>query len=262
VVLFAAVLLVVYHTADPETRAALAGMFTIFVSIVLEALPFLLLGSLVGGFIEVFVSRERVANILSGRKTTAIFIAAAAGCVFPVCECAIVPVVRRLLRKGVPFPAAVAYLLAGPIVNPLVAASTAVAYKGDMTVVALRVGLGYAVAVTVALVLGRFFPGHDGVRPEVFKGEEDEASCCHGSSHSKTSPTPLGRLLEALTHGADDTLAVGRFLIIGALFAGVLRGLVAQDALMAGVAANPFTAVGVMMVLAVVLNLCLSLIHI
>ena len=72
-----------------------------FLSIVFEALPFMLLGTLVSGLIEVFVSHERIARMMPSRAW-AVPIAALLGIVFPVCECAIVPVVRRLVRKGVP----------------------------------------------------------------------------------------------------------------------------------------------------------------
>lgn len=96
----------------------------VFVSIVLEALPFMLIGSCVGGLIEVFVNRDKLTALLPRSPWAVTCMAAALGLVFPVCECAVVPVVRRLARKGLPLSAAVAYLLGGPIVNPIVGAST------------------------------------------------------------------------------------------------------------------------------------------
>ena len=88
------------------------------------------MGALVGGLIEVFVSRTALTRWLPRRTWQAVLLAAGMGLVLPVCECAVIPVTRRLIGKGVPFAVALAYLLAGPIVNPLVAASTAVAYAG------------------------------------------------------------------------------------------------------------------------------------
>jgi hypothetical protein len=81
---------------------ALNSLAIVFVSIVLEAIPFMLFGSLVGGFIEAFVSRERMATFLPKKGWLTVCIAAGAGIVFPVCECAVVPVVRRLIGKGLP----------------------------------------------------------------------------------------------------------------------------------------------------------------
>jgi uncharacterized membrane protein YraQ (UPF0718 family) len=127
--------------------STLNSLAIVFVSIVLEAIPFMLIGSLVGGFIEAFVSRERMAKLLPQKGWLTVCVAAGAGIVFPVCECAVVPVVRRLIGKGLPLSAAIAYLLGGPIVNPIVAASTALAYAFDWRIVILRLSLGYGIAV-------------------------------------------------------------------------------------------------------------------
>ena len=148
-------LLLVFVSLFGARSPELKTFSLIFISILFEALPFMLLGSLAGGFIEEFIPREKLTSIMPAKSSRAVFLAAGVGFIFPVCECAIVPVVRRLLRKGVPFSAAVAYLLAGPIVNPLVALSTAVAYFYNWKMVALRLGLGYVAAVTIGLIVHR-----------------------------------------------------------------------------------------------------------
>ncbi len=231
-----------------------------FVSITLEALPFVMLGALLGGLIEEFVSRERVTNLFVHRKHGAVFLAGLLGLVAPVCECAVIPVTRRLVSKGVPFHVAVAYLLAGPMVNPLVAASTWLAYGGQWSVVALRLGIGYVVAVTAALVMGWRFPGAAAVRPEVLAGHADDCGHDHGHEHHDHShdhsPAPLGRRLQrALRLAANDFLLVGQFLVLGAFFAAVSQSYVERQAFVA-LASNPPAAIGLMMLLAVLLNLC------
>ena len=129
------------HTAE------FATLSITFVSIFLEALPFMLLGALIGGFIEIFAARPLPAILLT----------AALGLVFPVCECAIVPVVRRLFSKGLPLGAGIAFLLGGPIVNPLVALSTTVAYGHDPAIAGYRLASGYLIAVVMGLLIDRFF---------------------------------------------------------------------------------------------------------
>ena len=124
-----------------------------FVSIVLEAFPFMLIGALVGGFIEVFISQEHMTQILPKRRWITVIFAAGLGLIFPVCECAIVPVVRRLIQKGAPLGAAIAFLLGGPIVNPIVAASTAVAYTFTWSIVVERLFMGYLIAVTMGILM-------------------------------------------------------------------------------------------------------------
>lgn len=68
----------------------------------LEAIPFMLLGSLVGGLIEAFVSRERMTSFLPQKGWLTVYVAAGAGMVFPVSDCAVEPLVRRLVGKGLP----------------------------------------------------------------------------------------------------------------------------------------------------------------
>jgi hypothetical protein len=121
--LIATISLIWTHGTDAGSSMGLS-----FVSIILEALPFVMLGSLLGGLFEVFVSREWVIRQIPQRKVYAILFAAGLGLLLPVCECAVIPFTRRLVRKGVPFSTAVAYLLAGPIVNVLVGSATLMAY--------------------------------------------------------------------------------------------------------------------------------------
>lgn len=238
------------HARQQQVREVIR----VFLGILLEAMPFMLVGALVGGLIEVFVSPEGLAKVLSGRRRRSVLVAAAMGVIFPVCECAIVPVVRRLVRKGAPLSAAVAFLLAGPIVNPIVAASTAVAYAGDWHVVAARLALGYVIAVVVGLAIGKVFQGGQALIPQ---GRDPHAHVHGGDGAPRRSRLRRfgGRLLEAAHHGASDFLDVGRFLVIGAFVTGVLRTLVRQEHLLGGGGDGPLAMLG-MMGLAFVLNLC------
>ncbi len=232
-----------------------------FVSIVLEALPFMLIGTLIGGVIEVFVSKETVARLLPQRRLITFFMAAGLGIVFPVCECAIVPVVRRLLRKGLPLGAAIAFLLGGPIVNPIVAASTAVAYSFRWSVVIDRMLFGYLIAVTAGLVLDLAFTRKDALLLEIDPDTHHEGNCCSDDfacthNHTQTAPMSVAaRVGHALRHAQDDFIDVTRFLIIGAFIAGILQTLIARQAV-ATVIGNPIASVLMMMALAFLLNLC------
>jgi uncharacterized membrane protein YraQ (UPF0718 family) len=170
--LVAAISLIWTHGTEAGSAMGLS-----FVSIILEALPFVMLGSLLGGLFEVFVSREWVIRRIPERKIYAILVAAGLGLLLPVCECAVIPFTRRLVRKGVPFSTAVAYLLAGPIVNVLVGSATLMAYGWNWHILGARMAFGYAVAVGVALVMDRWFPGHTALSdPAMSKA----VACSHG----------------------------------------------------------------------------------
>ncbi len=224
----------------------------IFCSIILEAFPFMLLGTLTGGFIEVFLSRDRLIHLLPQRKYDAIIMAGLLGIIFPVCECAIVPVVRKLMAKGMPLGAALAFLLAGPIVNPLVFASTWTAYGFKFETAFLRVFIGFFIAVTVAAILDRFLSGY-----EVLKEDAGSGTCrlCHDHNETRGRLSFIRKIQSALQHGALDFYDIGRFLIMGAFIAAALQTFVPRQAFTA-VMSGPLTAIGSMMALAIALNLC------
>src|SRR5215471_16033153 len=111
-----------------------AQLIVIFTSIIYEALPFVVLGVLLAGVLEEFVPQQLIARIIPKGKVmtvAAIALGGWLGLLFPMCECGIIPVMRRLLRKGIPLSVCVCYMLAGPIINVVVIASTAAAFSGQ-----------------------------------------------------------------------------------------------------------------------------------
>ena len=247
-VLFALGLLVFFRD-----RAQFQTLGIIFVSIVLEAMPFMLLGSLIGGFIEVFISREKITRWLPEERWWTVLVGAGIGIVFPVCECAIVPVVRRLLHKGVPLSAAIAFLLGGPIVNPIVASSTAVAYFADWSIVARRMIFGYLIAVVVGLFMGLIFSRTKVLRDEVNSNlyHENAASI---SNHNNT-PALGEKAVLAVSHAAEDFFDIGRYLVMGAFIAAILQTMVPRQ-LFAALGGTPVLSILLMMIMAIALNLC------
>jgi uncharacterized membrane protein YraQ (UPF0718 family) len=124
---------------------------TVFLGIFIEALPYLLFGTLISGLVEVFLDRDLMARFISSRAVPAALTGALMGLVFPVCECGVIPLTRRLFHKGLPLPAGIAFLLAAPVINPIVIFSTAAAF-GWGTMLWWRVGLSLLFAVIVGLV--------------------------------------------------------------------------------------------------------------
>ena len=128
------------------------------VAIIWEAFPFVVLGAIIAGILEEVVPQQAIAKILPKNRLLSVAVGALLGLVFPMCECGIVPVMRRLLRKGMPLPTCVAYMLAGPIINGIVILSTWKAFVQHgigPQMVGLRVGLGFIVAVITALFVHR-----------------------------------------------------------------------------------------------------------
>src|SRR5260370_25275119 len=124
-----------------------------FLALAFEGLPFVLVGSLISGFIAAFVPSRVITRFLPKNRFLATLVSGLLGLIFPVCECGVVPVVRRLLDKGLPLSCGITYMLASPIVNPLVAISTYAAFRAQQP--GLNTGIrligGYLVAVIVGV---------------------------------------------------------------------------------------------------------------
>ena len=114
----------------PPAPSPTGDIFYAFLSILLEGAPFILLGALISGVIDAWLPSGAMDRLLPKRALPAILVSGLLGIIFPVCECAIVPVIRRLVQKGLPLGCAMTYMLAAPIVNPIVALSTWTAFTG------------------------------------------------------------------------------------------------------------------------------------
>jgi len=240
-----------------RNNPAVTSFATIFSGIVLEALPFMLLGALAGGLIEVYVSRDRFISMLPRKTWLTVPIAAALGVVCPVCECAVVPVAKRLLGKGMPVPAAIAFLLGAPLVNPIVGVSTAVAYSFSVRAAVLRLAAGYLIAVAAGLVMGVIYPQGNSLIAGKGDIRHHDCSCgCEcGDSHHHGSPHSGSRILEAFRHASADFIAVGQFLALGAFIAAFFQTVIPRQSL-THFTSNPVSAILIMMTLAMALNIC------
>jgi len=256
----------------------LTTFVTILVAILLEAMPFVLLGSLISGAIEVFVPKEQIARIVPKNRFQAVLLFGLLGFLFPVCECGIVPVIRRLLKKGVPLSCGVTYLLSAPIVQPVVLVATFVAFNGSWKIAGLRVLGGYLIAVIVGLLASVFMDkephkyiafdmdahvvddcgcGHD-------HHDHEDCGCEHDHSHdlapgtddgAPAQTTGFSKLVFVLQHASEEFLSTGYYLIFGALMAAAMQTFIGQD-LLVKIAHGPVVAALVMMVLAFTLSLC------
>jgi uncharacterized protein len=226
--------------AENDTLATFGVIFT---SIVVEALPFILLGAAASAAIAVFVPARAFARV--GRLPAPLQVPAAAmaGLAMPVCECGSVPVARRLMLRGLRPSAGIAFMLAAPILNPIVLASTWVAYGAaghavEMT--AARAGLGLTVAVLAGWLIGRGGDSLLRTRPEDVVEEHEH----HAGSASAF-----------VEHLASDFVFMGRFVVLGAAVAALLQTVVPQDALSSVAGATVLGALA-LMALAVALSLC------
>ena len=173
-----------------------------------------------------FVPKNRCARVLVG---------SCLGMVFPVCECGVVPVVRRLLRKGMPSGMAIAFLLGAPTLNPIVLLSTIKAF-GFGPILFWRMAGTVAVASLVGIaVSGKVLPD-----PRT-----------NGHVHR----APARSIRDALAHAADDFLGIGGYLVLGAILATCTQAFVSQS-MIASIGMHPVLSVPAMEILAFVLSIC------
>lgn len=242
-----ALLGVVLRVLDPYRVASLQNFLIVFGSLLIEAFPFIVLGAVVSALIEVFVPASVFERLAALPRPLQLPVSALAGFAFPVCECGSVPVARRLATKGLSPAAAVTFMLAAPILNPVVIASTVVAYSGRDSfwpMVLGRAGLGFVVAVCVGWVLARE-PSHRLLRHDE---HQEHGGHDHGAGR-------VSRPSSFFTHLSGDFLFMARYLVIGAAVAATLQTFVPQS-LMGTVADTPIVALVAMMALAFVLSLC------
>jgi uncharacterized membrane protein YraQ (UPF0718 family) len=236
---------VLVRVADPSSLPWLRNLLIVFGSLLVEAMPFILLGATVSAAIEVLVPASAFARIALLPRGLQLPAAAAAGVAFPVCECGSVPVARRLAAKGLAPSAAITFMLAAPIVNPVVVASTFVAYSGRDTLWVMvlgRLALGFIVAMTVGWVMGRLGAGELlRVRAgNVEAHEVDEAEA---------------RWRRFFGHLTGDVVFMARFLILGAALAAAIQTFVPRS-IVDSVADLPVISLLAMMALAFVMSLC------
>jgi uncharacterized protein len=215
-------------------------MNTIFISILIEAFPFILLGVLISGIIQIFVSEEMMARIIPKNKILAVFSAAIIGAIFPACECGIVPITRRLMAKGVPLYAAIPFMLTGPVINPIVLFSTFIAFGNSWEMVLYRGGIAFI----VALIVGGFLA----IQFKDSQLKNDVADHVHRKSFK-------GKITGMLKHSIDELFSVGKFLILGAFVAALIQTTVKTSTLL-DIGQGPLSSNLVMMGLAYVLSLC------
>lgn len=197
----------------------LKSVNTVFLGVLLQAVPFLLIGVLISSILQVLVPDERLAALFVKHPLLGFPLAVVMGIMFPVCDCAMMPITSRLIRKGVPLPQAITFMLASPAVNPVTFISTLYAFPGQREYAVYRLLLGVMISLVAGLVLS--------IRKvnaqEVLIDGSGGAACSGGYMGSLNYTGALGKAEAVFRHAGTELLNVGRYIVCGALVSAILQ---------------------------------------
>lgn len=218
--------------------------FAIFISIIIEALPFVLLGTILSGIIEVFITPDIVNKFLPKNKFLRVLFGTFVGFVFPSCECGIIPIINRFLEKKVSSYTAVPFLATAPIINPIVLFATYSAFGNSIRFLILRFVGATIVAIALGVMLAFL------VDDNILK-EDAKPTHFHDYSDKKW----YQKIFLALAHAIDEFFDTGRYLVFGTLIASAMQ-IYLPTRVLTTIGHSPITAILVMMLLAFILSLC------
>ena len=250
-----------------------------FTTIMLEAIPFLLLGALISAIIEEFVSEERISKMIPKNRVLGSLVGIFLGLFIPACDCAVIPIAMRLKKKKVPTNVIVSFMLASPIISPVVLLSTFFAF-GETEKMLLfglempklfvyRTIFGILVALVVGIILD--IVCKDSVLKEegsVVNHEHNHHhhehehihTCnhhhegCSCSTHEKETG-PIGRVKNIINIMYGDFMGIISYMAVGAILAATMQILLPISNI-GGIVQNKYISTFIMMLLAFALSLC------
>jgi uncharacterized membrane protein YraQ (UPF0718 family) len=212
---------------------------TVFLSVIFEAIPFLLLGVIVSSLIQVFVTEDMIGKIMPRSPIVAMIPAVFIGIIFPMCECVIIPIVRRLIQKGLPVHVGIVILLRAPIMNPVVLLSTIYAFQKNDVIVYARFGITILVALFIGLIVYYYYHGKNVLKEVKISVQKRQKKSW----------------IDVVNHTVDEFFDTGKYLLIGAFIASVFQTFFDRNVLNT-VAHNEVIAPIIMMGFGYILSIC------
>ena len=250
-----------------------------FTTIMLEAIPFVLLGALISAIIEEFVSEERISKMIPKNRVLGSLVGIFLGLFIPACDCAVIPIAMRLKKKKVPTNVIVSFMLASPIISPVVLLSTFFAF-GETEKMLLfglempklfvyRTIFGIIVALLVGIILDIVCKDSVLKEESVVNHEhhhhhhhehEHIHTCnhhhegCSCSAHGKETGS-IGRVKNIINIMYGDFMGIISYMAVGAILAATMQILLPISNI-GGIVQNKYISTFIMMLLAFALSLC------
>lgn len=218
-----------------------------FISIIIEGMPFILIGSFISAIIHILVSKDKIIKFVPKNKLLACIIASCVGIIMPICDCSTIPVMKSIIRKGVNVGAAVTFMLAAPIVNPISIISTIYAFKGMTYVVIYRLAAGIVISIVVGLIISYFYKNQD----QFIYEEENLIECQCDFCMEKGDKIEKAKSIFIYT--CDEFFKVGKFFIIGSMLSVIIQNIISVTSILPN---DDKSSLMIMMILAFLFSLC------
>src|SRR5215213_2512917 len=239
---------------------------TLALSIVVEALPFVILGALVSVIVRLFAPTERILRLLPKRPLLRRLSISLFGTFMPVCECGNVPVARGLVIRGLSVAESTTFLLAAPIINPVTLLATSQAFRLDPSIVWIRMAGGLLIANLVGGLIALYKDQMElvskgfyntlcqvGTADDLHQYEHNHVH--HDHDHHHASNRWWDRWQEGIVIFRDEVSLMLKVLCLGALIAGATQVFVPRDVL-TSLGSDPFLSILAMIALAFIISIC------
>jgi len=194
-------------------------IINVFLGIMLQAVPFLLIGVLISSVVQVLVTKEAIERRFPKNPGWGMLAAVLGGFCLPVCDCASIPIFRSLVRKGIPMSAAVTFMTAAPVINPVVMLSTYYAFNGNFKIIAARVGLG----IVAAVLIGLWFAVRPSRAGALSSGFDSIMCSCGCYEEAESIITFKGKASLFIRHSQAEFFNLGKYLMIGVFVASIFQ---------------------------------------
>ena len=232
----------------------------IFMSIFFESLPFLFLGAFISAIIETYISNDTISKLIPKNKILGSIVGIFLGFFIPACDCAVIPISKRLIKKKVPINVAISFMLASPIINPVVLLSTYYAfYKNNSELFWYRLLFGILIALVIGIIMGLLFNDKNVLIEDnecpVHYGKDKLIKNCTCEKVVKVKHSFKNDTLSIVKYTIYDMLDVVKYLMFGALIASLVQVLLPRNILLLF---NDYQVLGIisLMLFAYLISLC------
>lgn len=248
VLVVATLVVIALLSPGPSLPTRAQDGLTLAISVLIESLPFVVLGVLLSIVVQVWVPAGVIERCMPRAPWARRAVLSLLGMLIPVCECGNVPFARGLMMRGLGVAETLTFLIAAPIVNPIVIVTTHQAFGFDDGILIARLLGGYAVANLIGWLYSRH-PDPDGLITDRFR-----ASCELSLDNAAHGGGP-GKAQRSLAQFVVELRAVMPALVIGSAIAGAVQVLVPRSALLA-IGSNPALSIIAMIALAMIVSIC------